>query len=51
MKLSLASYEVHKGKKKFWGLDIKDKSFMNPWVIRRTLVCSVVSGHDIDIKF
>ena len=37
--------------KKFWGLDKKERSFLNHWVIRRTLVCSVVSGHDLDIKF
>ena len=53
MKLSFASYIMSsmKVKKNFWGQDIKEKSFLNPWVIRRTLVYSVVSGHDFNIKF
>ena len=29
----------------------KERTFLNHWVIRRTLVCFVVSGHDINIKF
>ena len=37
--------------KNFWGLEQKEKSLLNPWAIRRTLVCSVVSGHDINIEF
>ena len=37
--------------KAVWGLEQKERSFLNPWVIRRTLVCSVVSGHDINIEF
>ena len=35
----------------FWGQEQKERSFLNPWVIRRTLVFSVVSGHDINIEF
>ena len=27
-----------------WGLDIKERSFVNHWVIRRMLVCPIVSG-------
>ena len=29
----------------------KERSFLNPWFIRRWLVCSVVSGHEINIEF
>ena len=44
-------WQFHWSEKKFWGLDKKERSFLNPWVIRRTLVCSVVSGHEINVKF
>ena len=44
-------WQFHWSEKKFWGLDKKERSFLNHWVIRRTLVCFVVSGHDINIKF
>ena len=53
VKLSFASYIMSsiKVKKYFWGLDINERSFLNHWVIRRMLVCPIVSGHDINIKF
>ena len=44
-------WQFHWRENKFWGLDKKERSFLNHWVIRRTLVCFVVSGHDINIEF
>ena len=50
MKFSYASYIMSSIKVIFsWGWT--KRSFLNLWVIRRTLVCSVVSGHDINIEF
>ena len=44
-------WQFYLSEKKFWGLEQKERSLLNPWAIRRTLVCSVVSGHDINIEF
>ena len=35
---------------KIFAGDIKERLFLNPWVIRRTLVCPIVLGHDINIE-
>ena len=48
--IDICSYIMSSIEIKLWGVNKNERLFLNPWFIRRTLVRSVVSGHDPNIE-